>query len=381
MWSTSNSIYSLILLCLSVVWTACGGEASVVTYNVGLARGFVSYADERLDPAADAIASLDADAVCLQEVWLREDEEGNWNKTYLDGISDKAAEAFPYSTWERTFNQGEPTGCTLEEGTSLQECAEEFCPDVSPGELADCALEYCGDLFLSTSSGCQACVAANLGNSIEVIVERCLGGDGSAAYDGHNGLLMLSAKEPLSTHHLQFTSTLTTRSVLHTELKLPGVGPIDVFCTHLASDLSSILTYPGTEYASYAEEQAGQIDAMMDFIDTHSTTGQVIVLGDLNTGTDELSDNYDLLVNAGYGDPYVAEYGDTLCTYCDANTLNGGEGDGGETIDHAMLRFDNAPEVISVDRILDSTESVTTSEGAMDLHLSDHYGVQLILSR
>jgi hypothetical protein len=56
-----------------------GPQASFATYNAGLARGFVDYAGARTQPVADAVARLDSDVVCLQEVWLYEDEQGEWS--------------------------------------------------------------------------------------------------------------------------------------------------------------------------------------------------------------------------------------------------------------------------------------------------------------
>ena len=43
-----------------------------VTYNTGLAVGFVDYADDRLPFIGESLATLDGDVVCLQEVWLQE---------------------------------------------------------------------------------------------------------------------------------------------------------------------------------------------------------------------------------------------------------------------------------------------------------------------
>ena len=40
----------------------------VVTYNVGLAEGFVPNTEERVAPNGEALNALDADVICLQEV-------------------------------------------------------------------------------------------------------------------------------------------------------------------------------------------------------------------------------------------------------------------------------------------------------------------------
>lgn len=358
----------------------CGGQADVVTYNMGLARGFVSYADERVDAAAAAVAALEADAICLQEVWVRQDSELKWTNEYIDKVIAATSEAYPYSYWERSKNQGEATSCTPEEAAGLEECAQEFCGDVGVGELAGCALEFCGDLFNAASVGCQSCVAANIGNPIEVIMEICVGGSGSSAYDGHNGLLLLMKNEPSETHHKQFSSALTTRSALHAKVKVGGLGDTDLICTHLAADLSSILAYPGTEYSSYIEEQNAQIQGLLSFADEHGSSDNVIIMGDMNTGPDDIPTNFQLFSDGNeYTNAYVEANGDSICTYCEANTLNSGEGEGGVTIDHIFTKTSATP-VLSK-RILDQMQSIETSEGPADHHLSDHYGVHLTLER
>ena len=54
--------------------TSGGGNAmSVLTWNVGLAYGFVPYSPERQPAVVDAVAALDADVVCLNEVWTEAD--------------------------------------------------------------------------------------------------------------------------------------------------------------------------------------------------------------------------------------------------------------------------------------------------------------------
>ncbi|HHH11764.1 MAG TPA: hypothetical protein ENK23_06805, partial [Sorangium sp.] len=64
----------VITAALAVTWSACG-EATpesmkAVSYNVGLAVGFVKAAESRAPLAIEQIAALDADVVCVQEVWL-----------------------------------------------------------------------------------------------------------------------------------------------------------------------------------------------------------------------------------------------------------------------------------------------------------------------
>ncbi|MEM6954419.1 MAG: endonuclease/exonuclease/phosphatase family protein, partial [Myxococcota bacterium] len=57
---------------------ACGSDSDPVelrveTYNLGLAGAFVPNEAVRRAPVIEAVANLDADIVCLQEVWEQSD--------------------------------------------------------------------------------------------------------------------------------------------------------------------------------------------------------------------------------------------------------------------------------------------------------------------
>ncbi len=361
---------------LALLLAACSNApaaAVLVSYNVGLARGFVSYADERAAPAGQAIAALDADVVCLQEVWLRE-EDGVWQRAYEETLRAATSAAFPHSYVEITLPiAGAVTGCNAAEAAPLEACVEAACPMIDPGELAMCALENCGDEYRATSSACQSCIASNLGNPVDVIIDRCLGDGGGAFSNGHNGLMLLSRHALSATSTRRFESTITTRSVLHARVTLPALGETDVYCTHLAADLSAILAYPGMTYASFAEEQAAQIDGLLAFVDETATTGHVVVMGDMNTGLDELPDNFARFTAGGFESPYTQV---SRCTYCPDNTLNAESESMGEAIDHVLLRMGRG-YVTEASRILDQPVTITTETGPLESHISDHYGVRV----
>ena len=359
----------------------------LATYNVGLARGFVDYAAERVQPVAESVAALDADVVCIQEAWIHQDDDGAWVDDQITTIIEQASESYPHSYWERTTAPADATaGCTTEEAGPLQACVQESCADVAPGELAGCALSNCGAEFNATSSECQTCIAGELGNPLDEIIATCTG-DGSASYsyDGHNGLLLLS-KHPLTdTEYVDLPAVLVWRSALHATVDLPDVGPTDVYCTHLTADLSNSIAYPsdGT-FATYEEEQAGQIAALNDWIDETAQTGQIALMGDLNTGPEvasaevaaEFPQNYELLLDAGLTNLYPT-LEDATCTYCLDNPLIEAGEVGGKIIDHVLVQ---GLETVSASRIFDATQTITTSDGPMELPPSDHYGVRVTVA-
>jgi endonuclease/exonuclease/phosphatase family metal-dependent hydrolase len=384
------------VLCAMLLAAGCGDDgdnngsnngaeqatASFTTYNVGLARGFVDYASDRTQPVADAVAQLDTDVVCMQEAWLYQDNQMEWNTGQIDAIVNASADTFPHSYLEVTESTGEDLAtCNNDDTEPMEACVAANCGDVSNDNLATCALGNCGTEFNALSGDCQECISVNLGGSIDQIIGACTGDVGGSAYSygGHNGLLMLSKHEMTNTEYISLDSAVVQRAVLHATVDIPDFGAADVYCTHLQADLSDSLPYPeGGDFASYEEEQAAQIDAINAYIDETAETDNVVLLGDMNTGpaTGGLSasfpDNYAKFTEAGFSNAYL-DQDDPQCTYCGSNSLN--EGDAELAIDHVLADFATAVGVAGTERVLDETQSISTADGDMELHLSDHYGV------
>ncbi|WP_168210769.1 endonuclease/exonuclease/phosphatase family protein [Persicimonas caeni] len=352
-----------------------GATATFETYNVGLARGFVPQAEARVQPVADAIAQSPADVMCLQEVWLFQDEQGEWSTGQIDALTSGASESFPYNYFEVT-ELGESVSCSQEEADPLETCVRANCDGVSNDELSTCALNNCGEELNGLSSPCQECVFGQIGGSIDDILNACTG-DGASefSYNGHNGLLLLSRHELRDTEITSFESTIVQRSALHAVMTVPEFGDVDVYCTHLAANLSDV-PYPGDAFSGYEEEQAAQIDALLAWIDETSTTGNVVLMGDMNNGPAkgeldaEFAANYQKFVDAEYASPYIAQ-DSPECTFCGTNTLVGG--DSNKAIDHVFLDFTMPYGLLDVARVYDETVDV----GGEQLHLSDHYGVRV----
>ena len=354
---------------------------SVASFNVGLAFGYVPEASARVVPITDALADLDADVVCLQELWLEQDAEGNWTSNTIDSILAGVGSTFEHTYWSRTTapEGSEPVGCSVEEAEPLEACVVANCGDVPPENLADCVLAECVDAFMATSAGCQSCMAANLGQPLEAIIAACKGVTQSGiGFDGHNGLAILSRLPLSSTEIRELDYALTARSILHASVELESGGGVDVLCTHLAADLSTSIDYPeGGTYTSFAEENRAQTDAVLAFAD--ELGGNVVMAGDFNHGPDrngaraELPENYAAVLDAGFTDP-VAEAG-VSCTYCDRNALIGGMGESGSLIDHVYVPERLRTEAAGL--IMDEKIEVTGADGStVTLNLSDHFGVR-----
>ncbi len=379
-----------VLILLSAY--SCGGEDSdeeneeipgtvFATYNTGLALGYVSYAPEREPLIGEALAGLEADVICLQEVWTEDSAKA---------LIAAADAGFKYSWYELTLEEstgpGEPA-CTDEEADPLESCVDEFCSDVDAANITGCVLQNCADAFGALSQECSGCVVANIGKSVDEILAICKEGtEGSAgefAYEGHNGLLLLSKYELKNPEFKTFESYLNRRVVLNAEITIEdGTRTADVFCTHLTANLSDV-NYAG-EYDSWAAEQAMQIDGLIAYIDEQTDEEHVAVLmGDLNCGpemtdvVDELPENYAKFTDAGFIDPYV-ESEASECTWCAENPLTGNDAVN-NVIDHVMFKGVTDGLDYEVKRLFDQPVEIDSDGETVTSRLSDHYGVSVKL--
>jgi len=347
---------------------------TVVNFNAGLAAGYVDYAPERLPLLGPALSALQADVVCLEEVWTDADAAALIAATQA---------VFPHSYREATSDGGgsaEPA-CTVDEIGPLQTCALANCAEVAAENLATCVLGKCGPEFQSVSDACQGCLASQIGKPLADMVANCTTSSGGKyAYEGRNGVLLLSKHPLASTEFLQFESYVNARVVLHARVEAPGLTP-DVFCTHLTADLSADLEYAGT-YGSWGEEQGAQIDQMLTWIGEKaaSVDGPVVLAGDLNCGpaflpdgiTGEHVENYDKLTDADWADPFAEATG-VVCSWCGDNPLVGG---GDSTIlDHVLVKGTGFTS--SAARVLDQPVEIQSGGAAVQTRLSDHYGVSV----
>ena len=355
-----------------------GSAFSVVTWNAGLADGFVDFVAERTASAAEAVADLDADVVFVQEVWQPE---------AVEAMTGSAGERFPHTAFLDPLPEDEGEAATVEvacggdEAVPLEECARANCTGVPADQLADCVLGSCAVEFGATCPTCQACLAANVGSTIDDAVAACTQGGASYSYEGSFGIGFMSSEAFVEEDSLVLDSNLTRRAVLYVQIDDPALGPVHLFGTHLSPVFSSV-PYPGE--GTWEEEQAAQIAAMRDWIESKAgDEGPIVLLGDFNTGPEgaqyvaEAPENYDALVADGWRNAY-ADRDDGECTFCEDNALVGGDGEDGLLIDHILvLRFDGTVEI---ERILDDEIEIDTADGTVTTARSDHYGLAAVLS-
>ncbi|MBM4398517.1 MAG: endonuclease/exonuclease/phosphatase family protein [Deltaproteobacteria bacterium] len=375
-------IGSAFLATAAILCGGCGGDDggggapafTVATYNAGLATGFVEYADERLPLIGPAVAALDADVVCLQEVWTQ---------AQADAVLAAAKDAFPHQYYEVTKGEWGDTAAACREAESgpLGACAKKRCGDKAPGDLAKCVLGNCKPEFDALSSPCVTCVGANVGKALQEILDACAKpGAAVWTYDGRNGLILLS-KHPLSgTEYRRLDSYLIVRVVLHAVAAVPEAGSVDVFCTHTTADFGTEVPYAGKD-ASWGEEQGKQLDAILGWMgEREDKATPTVLLGDLNCGPAKGSvtavhpENFAKLAAAGMAVPY-ADQGDPACTFCGSNPLVGD--DGSEVIDHVAVAHPAAGTAYEPARVLDQPVTIQSGGQPVETRLSDHYGVKV----
>ncbi len=363
-----------LLALLTVFAAGCGKSEPLTftTYNAGLAVAFVPSANERAPVVADAVAKLESDVICLQEVWLPEHvamfesaAKGSFEHTY-----------FP----DAQQTQMTAPACAPGELDSLVECLGVDCGAVCDDELVDCLFDSCPLDFFQLSKTCSMCVQAHVGTAEADEVEAtCTAGGIEYAYGGSFGTGFLS-KHPIKVDEEVFFSTTNRRSVLHAVIETPD-GDVDAWCTHLTAGLS-LIPYPREE-GSWETEQADQAALLADFL--KDAPDPVVLMGDLNNGPatkdadEEFLANYETILGAGLTSPFVDE--DGACTFCPENLLSSVDSDEtGKLIDHVMIRGFEEKE-LSVKRELDKSLTVESCGVDGPGNYSDHFGVSVTITQ
>jgi endonuclease/exonuclease/phosphatase family metal-dependent hydrolase len=358
--------------------SATDGGSAVATYNAGLALGYVDATAERVPGVVEGISGLDADVVFVQEVYTPED---------VTTLTDAVADRYPNSMFLDPMPEdpgAEPVGaaCPLDEAQPLEDCVRQRCADVPAEGLADCFLEGCGAEFSATCPECQACLAANVGSTIDEILSACGQGGGAYTYGGAFGIGFLSAEPFVEQDSLVLESNLVRRAVLYAQVDDPTVGTLHLFGTHLSPVFEDV---PFPDEGSWEQEQLDQIETTREWIDTKTDgEGTTVLLGDFNVGPDgalfegEQVSSYEALVAGDWRNAYLEAQGDdAVCTFCNDNPLIDGEGDQGVVIDHVLIRGHDGD--LDGVRVLDGPVEVEIDGQTVTTARSDHYGVRAVI--
>lgn len=359
---------------LIALLAGCGSTESgtFVSYNAGLAVGFVPGANERRDSTAAAIAGLDADVICVQEVWLPDQ---------IDAVKAAASSSHPNSYFPAPQQEIlTEAACPDNQLDTLRTCAEESCSDACADDLVNCIFDNCQLPFAFLPQPCMQCAMANVGGTVQDVVDACTTQSVNYAYGGSFGTGILSRTPLRNPEELVFDSTTNRRSALHAVAELAD-GDVDVYCTHLTASFATI-PYPRPE-GSWSEEQTAQVEQLRAWIDETATL-PVVVMGDFNVGPSgdgfvaEEAANYAALVE-GYDVPFLSNSG--VCTFCGDNPLIalGADDAQSELIDHILVKGWEKAEY-ATSRILDEPVEHGYCGATITGAHSDHYGVRVAIN-
>jgi endonuclease/exonuclease/phosphatase family metal-dependent hydrolase len=383
----------LLVLALALALAACGGEAvedqgpetwsgehvgegakaddpedpaspdpkhhlSLLSFNAGLAHGAVALAEERRAFIIDALKreKNQADVVCLQEVWTDDD---------AGAVQDALRGVYPHFFREKTEDAGKKSvPCGLWGTYQLDRCVKNSCAKQGIS-TEECVQTKCAERYDALSDACKLCLAANTSSPTWCALWP---GAPSYAWDGRNGLLLLSKHPIQSPRYTAFDTRLIKRGLITASIK-----QTTVHCTHMTTDLK-VVPYPeGHSAQSWIEEQTRQVQTIQSNTTEKACT---VLMGDLNTGpqtgslSGEVPGTFNLLVMAGFDEPWS----DAKCTWCKDNPLTGSDTD--RQLDHIMVHgcYDKQ---VTYQRVLDEKTLIPLPEKTLLSRLSDHYGLKV----
>ena len=206
----------------------------MATFNAGLAVGVVNLASERVAWVARAMRDVEADLVCLQEVWLDE----HWDRIVAATTAGLPSALRPSPAPERDAAAiGSSTGapaCAADEVTPIASCVKRNCAHLSSDQLAACAIARCRTAAKRLSAACATCLATDPTGTLEAILEPCVGSGtqqrlGTAesrlvAYGGSYGLGLLTRETIVAQDTLRLETDLNARAAVHARLKTDALG-------------------------------------------------------------------------------------------------------------------------------------------------------------
>ncbi len=383
---TALRLRSLFLLAPLLPLAACSSDdddpaptkprLTVVSYNAGLAIGFVEASEARAPLTLEATLGLEADILCVQEFW-----RGDHVQALTDGATKLPHRVIPPP-------EPGPTGevpCEAGDTDALLACVQtNGCDQVCSDELVKCGLDNCSLELFALPSSCFGCVQANVGNELDDILSACEAPAIEYAYGGAFGIGILS-KYPIKSQEVKVLESTTNRRAIAYALVDTPLGEVHAFCTHLTAVFSSI-DYPKPT-GSWAEEQAVQIDELISWANDKAPAGaNVLLIGDMNTGPAgsgyiaEVPENYQKFITAGYENPYTNQ-ADHQCTYCADNVIvkKGNDDTESSVIDHVLVRGFDGASMMS-ERLLEGSIQVENCAKQITTGYSDHYAVSVAIT-
>ena len=395
----------IIAACICLVFSAAGWstkveELNLLTYNVGLAHGYVPYAEERLPLLTQELKKSDADVICFQEVWKDEDRN-----VIINNLKSK----FPYSIAAPSNQQYRKTGwfkgpmCKITDffgKGKFFSCILETCGGKSGEEKTQCINNDCRpalELLSHNNPHCVESLMASVGQNEYLVllklitpllkVPRFL-------FGGAAGTLLMSKYPLKKTGYIDMTdqATLTNRGALYARIELNKKEHF-IGCTHLAANLITKAPYPADPpYVKkdilfkngWENENYYQMNKILEELNIMAGNNPQYLMGDFNCSIAKPKHGIlssferacNMVLNRGYRDLYAEQK--TQCTFCvKTNTLLKSSKEKRLILDHIYLK--NVGELTHATTEIKYTQThpITVKGRTFEAHLSDHYGVQI----
>lgn len=370
---------------------ADGPLLETVTFNAGLAPGIVPYATPRTPAVAEAVGKLrGVGLICLQEVWEPAARDAIIGK--LDLPEENVFHA-------DTFGEGETHGlhrCAPGLIEPLLRCTERRCKDYSDEDKSICAKRKCfmqlAQIYF-TDKSCIQCLLSSVGHSTDEVRRMCTSEGGQCrTYHGSNGML-LASRWPLKNREvIRLPSSGVNRVALLATVDVPGMGEIEVGCTHLSSETLMDPIIPG--FDEWSDEMVAQFDLAERRLKERAGERPQLFLGDFNAGPGR--DGYGMhwppthrgvelgrvaprvwrrILRSGFHSP-ASRVKPTFCTTCSDNLIRLGQTN--HLIDHVLVRDPKGGldlEAVCAHPWFDQPiPAITTTGEPVSLSFSDHYG-------
>lgn len=339
-----------------------------LTYNTALAPAFEPLALDRAPKVIEALADAaeDLDVMCVQELWLEE---------HFDALRASVSE-LPYVL--RMTPRPGTGGCTETELEPLAACLVTSCPGAEGDQLIGCAQAACPDRVAALSSGCLGCVLDHL-ESFSTCLGKAEEPSDPAVFGGAFEVAFMSRWPIVHAELRELSSYFVRASALHARVAVPRRGLVDVYCTHLGSELG-LVPYAG-KFGSFEGEHLQQVNEVVAFVKT-TNRGRppLLLMGDFNMGpavpgnSASNASHYDRLVRAFALDDVTVTGDVPPCTLCAGTTFRGPTATN-EIVDHVFskrLPTHNATQ----ERLF--TDPVALGDDLPMFNLSDHRAVKIV---
>ncbi|MBI2519800.1 MAG: endonuclease/exonuclease/phosphatase family protein [Bdellovibrio sp.] len=359
----------------------------LLTYNLGLANGFVDHYEERRLPLFQQIKNSNADIICLQELWSEEDRQT---------LAKEMAPVYPHqliTPIERVTSEHSPA-CKFSnlfgEG-SIVTCMRSRCDGKKGREFTACIIADCKlplESLKTSHPSCANALMAQVGTHPLLAMLKLLlpfGKIDTYIYGGSNGLAIFS-KYPIKPGasgmvSLRDYSTLSRRDLLYGVFEVEK-KEVFVGCTHLTANLTDSAPYAG-KFSGWEQENLKQSEYLLTKIEQLAAGRPQAIMGDFNFSpavpSQGIEANFEKSLLAfkaqGYFDP-LSDGAKPACTFCKSNSLNLPT-DPDQLIDHIFLKKVAPKNIIGAQIVMD--QKIET-KNSVKTNLSDHYGIKVKLT-